>query len=314
MDKLSPDKIFSKTLKYVFLKMIVPIISLAGSLVLLKIISLIFKEEVPYASEPNTYRVTILGTIIWMVCTIGIGFGVQFFWGYKFRAAHAAIVTDAVSVGVIPDDQKEVAKELLEYRFPTCNDYFAYSRTVKKALAQLQKDLNTYAENKMETPVLGQLINFSKIFIGMALSYTYDLILGYTFWRDGKPLYNSAADGVAIYYNCWRRIATGAVIMAAYIIVGISVAFLFLAAISAAILAPIYGPTAGGLAGAAIGYFVCSAAKSCIDSNLMIKTMTPYFEEAQYAEVTEEEYGSIYKSSPNYAKLYQKGQAELRGQ
>jgi len=299
MDKLSSEKIFSKTFKYVFFKMLMPLAALVVSLIILKIISLVTKGEVP-----------LVPTLIWAVVTVGLGFGIQFFVGYKFKAYHAAVVTDAVSVGVIPDDMNAMAKESLEYRFPTCNDYFVYSRTVKSALAQMQKDLNTYAEHKSNVPVLGALISFSKIFIGMALSFTYDLILGYTFWRDGKTLYTSAADGVAIFYNCWKRIATGVLFVALYIIVGMSVAFFFMGAIGAAMLAPTYGPLAGGLAGAAIGYFVCSSAKAFIDSRLMITIMTPFFEEAQYAEITEEEYGILYKNYPKYAKLYQKGQSE----
>ena len=316
MDKLSSEKIFSKTLKYVFFKMLIPIISLVVSLLSIKIISAITLQirkgsENPDIANAANGELEIIGTLIWIVITLGFAFGIQFFWGYKFRAAHAAIVTDAVSVGVFPDDMKGMAKESLEYRFPTCNDYFLYSRMVKKAIAQLQKDLNTYAENKMDNPVLGKLISFSQIFIGWALSYTYDLILGYTFWRDGKPLYTSAADGVAIYYNCWKRITRGVMFLAIEIIVGMVVTFVFFGAIGAAVLAPSYGAIAGGLAGAAVGYFICLAAKSCVDSNLMIKTMTPYFEEAQYAEITEDERGTIYRTSPKYAKLYQKSQAEL---
>jgi len=303
MDKLSSEKIFSKTFKYVFFKMLMPLASLVVSLIAIKIISAISGGEVGK-----------IGTLIWAVITVGFAFGIQFFWGYKFRASHAAVVTDAVSVGMIPEDMNAMAKESVEYRFPTCNEYFLYSRMVKKAIGQLQKDLNTYAENKKETPVLGQLISLSQIIIGFALSFTYDLILGYTFWRDGKPLYTSAADGVAIYYNCWKRITRGVMFLAIEIIVGMTVTFVFFGAIGAAVLAPTYGPLAGGLAGAALGYFICSAAKAFVDSNLMIKTMTPFFEEAQYAEITEEEYGTIYRSSANYAKLYQKAQSEAAAQ
>lgn len=302
MDKLSSEKIFSKTFKYVFFKMLMPLAALVASLIILKIISLIAGGKVP-----------LIATLIWAVVTVGLGFGIQFFVGYKFKAYHAAVVTDAVSVGVIPDDMDAMAKESLEYRFPTCNDYFLYSRAVKSAMGQIQKDLNTYAENKSSVPVLGQLIAFSKIFVGMALGFTYDLILGYTFWRDGKTLYQSAVDGVAIFNNCWKRVASGVLFVALYIIVGMTVAFLFMGAIGAAMLAPTYGPLAGGLAGAAIGYFVCSAAKAFIDSRLMITIMTPFFEEAQYAEITEEEYGTLYKNYPKYAKLYQKGQSEGNG-
>ena len=303
MDKLSSEKIFSKTSKFAFLRMLMPLGSMVFSLIVIKIISAIAGGEVG-----------IVGTLIWLVLTIGFAFGIQFFLGYKFRASHVAVVTDAVSVGMIPDDMDGMAKESVEYRFPTCNEYFLYSRTVKSTIAQVQKDLNTYAEHKKETPVLGQLISLSQIFIGIALNFTYDLILAYTFWRDGKPLYNSAADGVAIYYNCWKRITRGVMFLALEIIVGMVVSFVFFGAIGAAVLAPSYGPLAGGLAGAAVGYFICSTAKVFIDSNLMIKTMTPFFEEAQYAEITDEEYGQLYKSSSKYAKLYQKGQAELAAQ
>lgn len=304
MDKLSPEKIFSKTFKYVFFKMLMPLGAMVASLIVLKIISAIYKGE----------DVGLVGTIIWVVVTIGFGFGIQFFLGYKYKASHVAIVTDAVSAGVIPDDMNSMAKESVEYRFPTCNEYFLYSRAVKSALGQVQKDLNTYAEHKKSVPVLGQLISFSQIFVGMALSYAYDLILAYTFWRDGKSLYTSAADGLAIFYGCWKRIALGVMWLALYMIVGMTVTFVFIGAIAAAILAPAYGAIAGGLAGAAVGYFICSSAKAFIDSRLMIKTMNPFFEEAQYAEITEEEYGTLYKNYPKYAKLYQKGQAEANGQ
>ena len=303
MDKLSPDKIFTKTFKYVFFKMLMPIASLVVSLISLKIISAIYKGEVG-----------IIGTLIWLVITIGFGFGINFFWGYKFRASHVAVVTDAVSVGVLPEDMNAMAKEAVEYRFPTCNDYLAYKVAVKSAIMQLQKDLNTFAfaERKKSVPVLGQLISFAQIIVGFALSFTYDLILGYTFWRDGKPLYNSAADGLAIYYNCWKRIAQNVLFLALEIVVGMTVGFVFVGAIGAAVLAPTYGPLAGGLAGAAVGFFLCKTAKIFIDSNLMIRTMFPFFEEAQYADITEEEYGSIYRSSPKYAKIYQKSQSELQ--
>ena len=73
------------------------------SLIILKIISLAVGGEVNF-----------IATLIWAVVTVGLGFGVQFFVGYKFKAYHAAVVTDAVSVGVIPDDMDAMAKESLE--------------------------------------------------------------------------------------------------------------------------------------------------------------------------------------------------------
>lgn len=299
MEKLSPDKIFNKTILYVFLKMLMPIGSLVASLIAMKIISKAAGGEVG-----------LIGTLIWLVITIAIAFGLNFFIGYKFKASHMAIVTDAVSVGMIPDDMDAMAKESVEYRFPSCNEFLAYSNAVKPAISQLQKKLNTFDERKMRTPGLGLLLSLCQSFIGMALSFTFELVLGYTFWRDGKPLYTSAADGVAIYYNSWRRITENVMFLALEIIVSMVVVFVFVFAIVAATLSPAYGPIAGGCLGAGVAYFFCKAVKTFIDSRLSIQLMTSFFEEAQYAEVTSDDYALICGLSSKYQKLFRKAQNE----
>ncbi len=303
MEKLSPEEIFNKTIGYVFLKLLIPAAAAVVSLIAMKIISAAAGGEVG-----------IVGTAIWLVITVGVAFGADFFVGYKFRAGHMAVVTDAVSVGMVPDDAKAMAKESLEFRFPTCNDYFAYKLAVTGAIGQLQKNLNTFAERKRGVPVLGQLISLCQVFVGMALSFTYDLVLGYTFWRDGKPLYTSASDGVAIYYNCWKRITSNVMFLALEIIVTMFVVFLFVFAIVAAVFAPTYGPIAGGLLGAAVAYFVCSIVKSVIDSGLAIRLMTSFFEEAQYAEITTDDYALTCRASSKYQKLFNKAQREPQNQ
>ncbi len=303
MEKLSPEKIFNKTFSYVFLKMLMPLGSLVVSLITMKIISGIAGGEVG-----------IVGTAIWLVITIAFAFGLNFFLGYKFKASHMAVVTDAVSVGMIPDDMNAMAKESVEYRFPSCNEFLAYSNLVKPAINQLQKNLNTFDERRMRVPVLGQLLKLCQVFVGMALSFTFDLVLGYTFWRDGKPLYTSAADGVAIYYNSWRRITENVMFLALEIIVSMVVVFVFIFAIMAAMLAPSYGPVAGGFLGAGVAYFFCSTVKVFIDSRLSIRLMTSFFEEAQYAEITPDDYAYICRASSKYNKLFQKAQNEPREQ
>lgn len=299
MERLSPDKIFNKTFSYVFLKMLMPIASLVVSLIAMKIIS---------AAQGG--EVGIVGTVIWLVITIAVAFGLDFFLGYKFKASHMAIVTDAVSVNMIPSDMKEMAKESVEYRFPTCNEFLAYSNMVKGSISQLQKNLNTFDERKMRIPVLGLLLSLLQNFVGMALSFTFDLVLAYTFWRDGKPLYTSASDGVVHYYNSWRRITENVMFLAIEIIVAMFIVFVFVFAIVAAMLAPTYGPIAGGCLGVAVAYFVCKTVKTFINSRLSIQLMQSFFDEAQYAEITADEYALACRASSKYNKLYQKAQSE----
>ena len=258
-DKMNPDQVYNKTMGFIFLKALMPVVSLIICIIAMKILSAVFGGHIG-----------LIGALIWIVIAVGVGFGVDFLVGYKFKAGHVAVVTDAVSVGMMPDDQKAMANETVTYRFPSCNEYFAYKMAVKGAMGQLQKNLNTFAERKMSHPVLGKLISFAQIFIGMSLSFSYDLVLFYTFFRDGKPLYTSAAEGVAIYYYCWKRI----------------------------------------MCAAGVAYFVCIAVKTFLDSRFMIRPLFPFFDEARYAEITEEEYINACRASAKFDKLYRKALSE----
>lgn len=299
MNKLSSSQIFRKTLKYVVLRMMIPLVSAIVSVVAMKVITGITAGE---EGKPMGW----IGILIWLVITGGVYFLLDFMIGYKFHAGHMAIITDAVSVSMIPDNMSALAKECTEDRFPSGNEYLSYKNAVRGSLQQLQYELNTFAENKMRVPVLGQLIRFCQFIIGHELSFTYDLVLCYTFWRDGKTLYTSAADGVAIYWDSWKRMMNNIWFLVIEMAVGMTVGFLFVFVLAAASLSPASGIGAGALAGIATGYFVCKAAKVIIDTNLTLKTLDAYFEEGQYADYNSEQYEDMCKYSKTYSKLYHK--------
>ena len=300
MDKLSPNQIFSKTIKYVVLRMAVPLVTAIISFIALKITTAIV------TGDDGSGKMGIISTLIWLLITAAVYVGINLMVGYKFRAGHMAVITDAVSVNMIPADMSALAKESTDYRFPSGNEYFSYRNAVMRSIQQLQMQLNTFAENRLRVPVLGQLIRFAQFVIGHALSFTFDLVLCYTFWRDGKTLYTSAADGVAVYWDSWKRIANNVLFMAIYIIVGMALGFSLIFVLIAASVAPASGSLAGALAGIVIGYLVCTAAKVIVDTNLTIKILDAYFEEAQYADYNAEEYENMCRYSKAYDKLYHK--------
>ena len=300
MEKLSPNTIFTKTIKFVILRMAVPLVTAIISMIALKVITGIVTK-----GDPNT-KMGIISTLIWLIITAAVFFAINFFVGYKFRAGMMAVITDAVSVNMIPDDMSALAKESVDYRFPSGIEYITYKLSVMRSIQQLQMQLNTFAENRLRVPVLGHLIRFAQWVIGHSLSFTYDLILCYTFWRDGKTLYTSAADGIAVYWDSWKRIFHNVLILAIYIIVGMALAFSLVFIFVAASFAPASGSLAGALAGIIVGYLVCMAAKVVLDTNLTVRTLDAFFEEAQYADYNSEEYENMCRYSKVYDKLYRK--------
>ncbi|MBQ1389815.1 MAG: hypothetical protein IIY78_09350 [Clostridia bacterium] len=299
MEKLSQDQIFKKTMKFMIFRMMIPLISAVISVVAVKVTTGIVENN-------GGSRMGIVTILIWFLVSLGVYIGLSFFVGYKFHASQMAIIADAVSFNMFPDDIKAYAKESTEYRFPSGNEYMAYRNAVRKSIQELQLELNTFAENKLRVPVLKQLIRFAQFIIGHALSYTFDLILCYTFVRDGKTLFTSAADAIAVYWDSWRRIATNVMFIAIEIIVGMTVGTAFVGVIIATIVSPASGPAAGGLCGLWVGYLVATAVKVVIDTKLSLKTLDAYFEEAQYADYSSEEYEDMCRYSKSFSKLYHK--------
>ena len=287
MDKLSPDRIFNKTFNYVLLKVLIPVGTFIISLIAMSIIVSVSGDTLG-----------IIGAIIWLVITVVATIAIKYFLGYIVKAGHVAVVTDAVTVGIVPDEMFKIAKEIVQERFPSCNEYFAFNNEINGAVGQLQKTLNTFGERYMDKPVISHILKFFKILVGLALSFVGDCCLGYTFWRDGKPLYTSITDGMAIYHLCWKRIVEHALFLAVEIIVSMVLIFVLIFCLFAVVYTGVFGGSvlAGALVAAAMGYFAASAVKAVVDSNLMIKTMVPYLEEAQYAEITEEDYETFRRS------------------
>ena len=299
-NKLSPNQIFMKTIKYTIMRVLMPVIAVVISLVLLKVVTVFGLEKI------EDDRIKLVFLAVWFVISILVYILIDTFFAYKFHAGQMAIITDAVSVNMIPDDMNDLAKDSLAYRFPSGNEFHTYKKLVKGSIQQLQMQLNTFAENRLRIPILGQLIRLCQRFVGHALSFTFDFVLCYTFWRDGKTLYTSAADGVAVYWDSWKRTMNNVLMLASFILVGLGIGFLFIGVIVAVVVSPASGPLAGALAGVLVAYFICKAIKTVIDTNLTIKSLGAYFEEAQYADYNSEEYENMCRYSKKYTKLYQK--------
>lgn len=301
MEKLSPGQIFNKTSVFVLLKIALSVVSFVISIIILSIVASITKNA-------------IIEIVIWLILTAAVTFAIDYFVGYIVKAGHVAAITDAVTVGMIPDDMLNVSRQTVQERFPTCNAYFAYRHTLNGTLNQVQKSVNVFGSRYAGNVIVRNLISFLQIFVGMALSFAGDCCLAYTFWRDGKGLYTSTADAIAVYFQCWKRILENALFIAVEIIVAVVLIFIFLFCIFAPCFTSIFDTNimAGALGAASLGFFASYAVKSAIiDTYFMINVTVSFFEEAKYAELTDDEYAQVCRTSPKYRSLFAKAQSEL---
>lgn len=300
MEKLSSGQIFNKTFIFVLLKILLSAASFLASIIVLSIIAAITDNA-------------LIEAAVWLVLTVGITFAINYFVGYYVKAGHVAAVTDAASVGLVPDDVLKVSINTVKERFPTCNDYFLYRKSLNGSINQLQKTLNVFAARYRHIIVVGSLISLLQTFVGTALNFMIDCCMGYTFWKDGKGLYTSASDAAVIYNLSWKRLFDKALMLAVQIIVAMVLVFLVIFCIFVPLFTSVYNSDimAGALGAVSLGFFTVSAIKNgIIDSDLMIKTMSAYFDEAKYIELAADDYAQACKASPKYQALYNKAQSE----
>ena len=126
--------VYFKTMKFVWLKL-----ALGAAVILFSIILLAICLGLGSLGQGGGM---VIGFWIWLIIVAAVSGIVNHYIGYMIKAGHVAMVTTAVTTGQIPDNQFEVAKNMVKERFATANVYFVVDRLVSGAVSQLQKGLS----------------------------------------------------------------------------------------------------------------------------------------------------------------------------
>lgn len=298
---MKASQIYTKTLKFVWMKLALGLATVLLSGILLAIclgLTVLFKSS----------GATFIMFCIWLAGTGIIDNILNHYFGYLVKAGHIAMVATAVSTGQLPENQFEAATEMVKKRFITSNVYFVVDRLVSGAVKQLQNTVTKIDSLFGNIPAVNAIMSFAKIFIGIALGYVDECCLGYTFMKPEQGAFKSAADGVVIYFQNWKRLLKNAFGMTIMVIVTVIVSTLLVFAIFGGLFSLLHWP---GIFGFLISFFVAYAIKTAfIDSYMMVKMMVSYLEVAPQTEITFDLYGKLCKLSKKFKELFNKGEEE----
>lgn len=250
----------------------------------------------------------IFAFVIWLLLTAAISGIVNRYIGYMLKAGHVAMVTTAVTTGTLPENQLQAATAIVKERFLTANVYFVVDRLVSGAVSQLQRGLQKIDDLLGKIPGVSLIVSFAQLFVQIALGYVDECCLGYTFLHKEQSAFKSAADGVVIYFQNWKKLLKDAAIMA-LIVMGLSflawiLPFLLFTAIFAA-----FG--IHWIFALIVGVIISAVIKSAfIDSWMMVKMMVSYMEVAPTTQITFDLYDKLCKLSSKFKSLFTKGQQE----
>lgn len=294
---MGAKEVYFKTIKFVWLKL-----ALGGALVLFSLIT--FAITMAIAVWTNLAFLLYF----WIIFDLVVCIWVSRYMGYMLKAGHVAVVSTAVATGQVPEKVFETGKDLVTRRFGTSNVYFVVDGLVSGAVSQLQKGLQTVDRIFGNIPGISAVVSFLQLFVKIALGYVDECCLGYTFIHPEQSAFKSAADGVVIYFQNWKKLLKNAA-LTAVIVIGLSFAaflvpFLVLVPIFKAIEAPTF---IAFLLALLIAWVLKSA---FIDSFMMVKMMVSYMEVAPATEITFDLYGKLCKLSAKFKELFNKGQTQ----
>ena len=292
--------VYLKTMKFVWLKL-----ALGGAVLLFALVTLF---PFVWLGSLGSGSGIVIALTIWLIL-VGCVYGfLQRYVGYMLKAGHVAMVTTAVTTGSLPDDMLGAAKAMVSERFLTANVYFAVDRLVSGALSQLQKGLQKIDDLLGKIPGVSFLVAFAQMFVHIALNYVDECCLGYTFLHKDQSAFKSAADGVVIYFQNWKKLLKDAAVMTLAVMVISFLAWLLPFIIFAGI-STVLG--VHWIYAALLSIMVAAILKSAfVDSFLMVRMMVSYMEVAPSTEITFDLYDKLCKLSDKFKSLFDKGQQE----
>lgn len=292
--------VYFKTMIFVWLKL-----ALGGAMFLVSLILLAICLGLGSLGSGNGM---IIAFFIWLLLVCAMYGLVNRYVGYMLKAGHVAMVTTAVTTGTLPENQLQAATAIIKERFVTANVYFVVDRLVSGAVSQLQRGLQKIDDLLGKIPGVSLIVSFAQLFVQIALGYVDECCLGYTFLHKEQSAFKSAADGVVIYFQNWKKLMKDAAIMT-LIVMGVSflswlLPFLLFTAIFAA-----FG--IHWVFALIIGVIISAVIKSAfIDSWMMVKMMVSYMEVAPATQITFDLYDKLCKLSSKFKSLFTKGQEE----
>ena len=291
------SQIYTKTLKFVWLKLGLGLLEIVLSALLLVIC-------LGLAALLNSTGAFGLLILVWLGGTAFLHSVITHYIGYLVKAGHVAIVAHIVSSGQLPENQFETAKQMVTERFATSNVYFVVDKLVSGAVHQLQNTLQSVDNLLGNIPGVSALLTIAKVFVGIALGYVDECCLGYTFINREQSAFKSAADGVVIYFQNWKRLLKDAVKMTFLVIVTVILSTILSMTVFGGLFRILNW---NGFIAFIISVFVAFVIKTAfIDSYMMVKMMVSYLEVAPHTQITFDLYDKLCNLSKKFKELFTK--------
>jgi hypothetical protein len=209
-------QIFSKTLPFVWLKMLsrLTVWSAMGAYAALVLLVFSFLGFLSAGSTGLS-----VGVVIGFIVVLLIGFGIYRFIGswldYMIKAGHVAVITELTDKGNISTDDKmlDYGFGKVKQRFVSANVFFALDKLIAAAVRQIQNGISAVANWLSFIPGIKQVAGLIGMLIGIVLNYVDEAVLAHVFRSGTQNAFRSSCDGIVLYFQNWKVILKNAAII-----------------------------------------------------------------------------------------------------
>jgi len=305
---MTHNQIFRKTMPFVWLKLLLGLITVAVSAGLFAL-SVGLMWLLDGIGWPFLFA-------FWMIATVGVHFVIVRYVGYLVRAGHVAVVAEAVVTGSIPDNQVIYGKDMVKERFAAANAFFALSKLIDRSVKQIQRSFDRVGGFFFGAiPGAKLVMSFVKLFIAISLKYIDECCLGWVFHNKNQGSFKSALDGVVIYAQNWKALLKSALktsVMVIFVTIVLTVLLFFLVYWLMRLIGTTgFGDSFWWLAAFFLALFSAIAFKRAfIDSYMMVRMVTTYMQVAPETEVTVDLYEKFSLVSSGFRELFMRAEEE----
>jgi hypothetical protein len=241
----------------------------------------------------------VWGFVHWMI---------QHYIGYLLKAGHVAAIAQTFKDGAIPSNPVAFGKNQVKERFLTANVYFVIDRLVAGAVKQLQRLLGKALGLFGSVPGGDTIKKVGDLFINISLGYIDECCLGYTFYHTEQNVYKSAADGVVVYAQNWKPLLKDAAKTTFVVLLTIVAVTL----LSFVLIGGLFRLMEWNMLVAVILSLLVSFSVryAFVDSWILAKMMSSYFNAASTTVITFDLYTKLRNLSSKFGELLKKAGAD----
>ena len=299
---MKAGKIFTGTMTFCWLKLALGLIDLLIGAVLFAIMMGI--TLLTASGEVGTVML-----FIWLGVWGAVHWAIKHYVGYLLKAGHVAVVAQTFKDGAVPANPFAVGKDKVKERFAVTNAYFVVDRLVAGAVKQLQKAFGKVLGLFGNIPGAGAIQNVGNMFIEISLGYIDECCLGYAFYHTEQNVFKSSADGVVVYAQNWKQLlkdsAKTTLVVLLTVLVVTLLAFVIFGGLFRLMDWNMLVAVLMSLA------FAMTVKYAFIDSWIMVKMMSSYFNAASTTVITYDLYGKLSNMSGKFKELLRKGETEM---